>query len=246
MPQLLVPMRWADLDVVNHVNNSRYAGYTAEARAVLERDGDLPSGLPPGTVSIQFVAPLLLSTAPVVVESRYADGVLEQEVRHDGPRGAGTLHARVTTTFTGGPPLGADTGDDADAPAWRHSEVHVRQRDIGPYGRPGQEQLFEIYQESRVLFFGTRPPSMGDGSFVLVHITAEAGAPLTWRGRTYPVRSRVASVGTRSFVVETEIVEDGTTYLRGRAVVVGFDVATETSRAITAPQREQILAMNGD
>ena len=61
-----IPMRWADLDSLNHVNNVVYLAYAQNARAVI--DG-LPQG-PIGATTVEFKRPLLLGRRPVVVTTR--------------------------------------------------------------------------------------------------------------------------------------------------------------------------------
>ena len=55
--EIHIPMRWADLDQLNHVNNVVYVDYAMEARAQLVDDGHLDAGLPIRHVRVDFMRP---------------------------------------------------------------------------------------------------------------------------------------------------------------------------------------------
>ena len=62
------PLRWADLDLLGHVNNVTYLDYVAEAREALF------AGLPAGRAAVsryqvEFLKPLVFSRTPVLVDS---------------------------------------------------------------------------------------------------------------------------------------------------------------------------------
>src|SRR4051812_5393984 len=61
-------MRWADMDLLGHVNNVKYLEYVAEAREALF------AGLSAGRAAVsshrvQFVSPLVFRRRPVLVDS---------------------------------------------------------------------------------------------------------------------------------------------------------------------------------
>jgi len=65
------PLRWADLDLLGHVNNVRYADYLREARADLLRAAGVDLGLAGPRVvrqELTFRAPLLFGAEPIVVD----------------------------------------------------------------------------------------------------------------------------------------------------------------------------------
>ncbi|QZY28308.1 acyl-CoA thioesterase [Nocardioides coralli] len=106
------PMRWADLDLLGHVNNVVYVDYLQEARVDLLRHHG-PSARPQGGLAegvvvvrheVQFVSPLTFRFRPVhievwVTEVRAASFTLAYEVfsETDGER---QVHARASTLLT--------------------------------------------------------------------------------------------------------------------------------------------------
>ena len=90
------PVRWADLDLLGHVNNVAYVDFLQEARADLFRDHlgglrapDLGEGLVVVRTQVRYREPLLLRFRPVrvevwVVEVRAASFTLAYEVFDEG------------------------------------------------------------------------------------------------------------------------------------------------------------------
>ena len=65
-------MRWADMDLLGHVNNVTYLDYVAEAREQLFPDS--PTGRAPVTRHrVEFAAPLVFRRRPVLVDSWVTD-----------------------------------------------------------------------------------------------------------------------------------------------------------------------------
>jgi acyl-CoA thioester hydrolase len=56
-------------------------------------------------------------------------------------------------------------------------------------------------------------------------------------GERLPVRSWVTRLGTRSFTMRQELVQDDAVAIRLDAVLVVFDIATDSSRALTDDER---------
>jgi len=104
-------MRWADLDMLGHVNNVVYVDYLQEARVDMLRvhaRSPQTQGLAEGVVvvshQVTYVAPLLFDFGPVYVETwvteiRAASFTLAYEVfrERDGER---TVHLRASTVLT--------------------------------------------------------------------------------------------------------------------------------------------------
>src|SRR5690348_11101629 len=61
-------MRWADMDMLGHVNNVRYLDYVAEAREQLLR-GTPAAHAPVRRHQVEFSAPLVFRRRPVLVDS---------------------------------------------------------------------------------------------------------------------------------------------------------------------------------
>ncbi len=105
-------MRWADMDLLGHVNNVVYVDYLQEARVdLLRHHGPSPTaedGLVEGVVvvrhEVQFLAPLTFRFRPVsievwVTEVRAASFTMAYEVFHETDEGR-TVYARASTVLT--------------------------------------------------------------------------------------------------------------------------------------------------
>ena len=105
-------MRWADLDLLGHVNNVVYVDYLQEARVDLLRhhgpaaqaEGGLVEGVVVVRHEVQYAAPLSFRFRPVsievwVTEVRAASFTLAYEVFEETDRGR-TVHARASTVLT--------------------------------------------------------------------------------------------------------------------------------------------------
>ncbi len=109
------PIRWADLDVLGHVNNVRYVDYLQEARVDLLRahrwsgDRDATSDVEEGILVVRhevtYLAPLLFSERPVLIECwvtdiRPAAFTMGYEVCHEDPdTGDRTVYLRAKTVL---------------------------------------------------------------------------------------------------------------------------------------------------
>ncbi|MDP3894040.1 thioesterase family protein [Nocardioides sp.] len=106
------PLRWADLDLLGHVNNVIYVDYLQEARIDMllthapdPRMGDLAEGVVVVRHDVQFVAPLTLRAEPVridvwVTEIRAATFTMAYEVYDEDDSGGRTVYLRATTVLT--------------------------------------------------------------------------------------------------------------------------------------------------
>ena len=106
------PLRWADLDLLGHVNNVKYVDYLQEARAALLRaclraaGVDRHEGDPYVVVrhEVTFRAPLLFGPDPVAVESwvsqiRAGSFTLDHEIFHEDAEGVRTVYLRARTVL---------------------------------------------------------------------------------------------------------------------------------------------------
>ena len=103
-------MRWADLDMLGHVNNVTYVDYLQEARVDMlriharsQQTDHLAEGVVVASHQVHYVAPLLFDFTPVLVEVwvteiRPASFTLAYEVfrEHDGKR---TTYLRATSVL---------------------------------------------------------------------------------------------------------------------------------------------------
>jgi acyl-CoA thioester hydrolase len=106
------PLRWADLDLLGHVNNVKYVDYLQEARGFLLRACLAAAGIDrhegdPYVVvrhEVSFRAPLMFGSRPVAIESwvsavRSASFTLDHEVFHEDADGARTVYLRARTVL---------------------------------------------------------------------------------------------------------------------------------------------------
>ena len=256
------PMRWADLDMLGHVNNVTYLDYVAEARhRVLDgAPGEEP--LPVTRHRVEFVSPLVLRREPVLVDSWLTSddrggAVLHHEV-HDGSQDR-VVHLRVSSDLDGTRP-----GDRARLEAalsayagvaheWRpvaesaprsgdEFPVTVRFADLDRAGHVRDVALVEFFQEARIKYFW-RLHTRGEewSHHVVARTDLELLAPVPHRHEPYLVRSWIAHVGSRSFTVSSELLDQGGAALaRASVVMVTFDKETQRSRPMTGSQRERL------
>ena len=106
------PLRWADLDLLGHVNNVVYVDYLQEARVDMLRvqrapnaaSDDLAEGVVVVRHEVAYVTPLAFRFAPVRIESwvteiRAASFTIAYEVFDDGRRGP-AVYLRASTVLT--------------------------------------------------------------------------------------------------------------------------------------------------
>jgi acyl-CoA thioester hydrolase len=260
------PLRWADMDLLGHVNNVTYLDYVAEAREALF-DGHPAGRAPVLQHQVDFVRPLVFRREPVLVDTwvtDIADDVvaLAHEV-YDEP-GDGESQRRVylrATTVLRHRLSAAETdlAEQARGPAleWRpisggaHPEpdvstLTVRRSDVDETGQARAGVFFEYVQEARIRYLMDLH-SRGDrwSSHVVARTDVDYRGPVTRRPEPYEVLTWVAHVGTRSFTVCSEV-RDGDQVLATAAVVmVTFDPETQRTAEMAEDQRarlEQALA----
>lgn len=105
-------IRWADMDVLGHVNNVVYADYLQEARVDMLRvhargpaTGALADALVIVSNRLIYLAPLVFDGRPVQIECwvtdlRAAVATLNYEVYRDAPDGGRTVYLRASTVMT--------------------------------------------------------------------------------------------------------------------------------------------------
>lgn len=107
-------MRWADLDLLGHVNNVVYVDYLQEARVDMLRThgpaahtGELAEGVVVVRHEVQYLAPLEFGFRPVSIESwvteiRAATFTMAYEIFHPDPEAEGgrRVYARASTVLT--------------------------------------------------------------------------------------------------------------------------------------------------
>lgn len=228
-----LPMRWADLDQLGHVNNVTYVDYASEARAVHVAAGELPDRTVT-TLTMEYLRPLLLSRAPVRVTS-VDDG--ERLVQEIAPATSASPYARATWHTEPLPTVDlSGVGETYD--------LRVRRSDLGTDGDVTAEALFELAQEARIASIAraakTSDGTAGSGRYVVARVDVERGSAFTWGAEATVARSTVTRVGRSSFTVTT-LFDEGRQG-RADAVLVGFDLQTQTSRVLGAEERAVLEA----
>ncbi|GAB3768903.1 acyl-CoA thioester hydrolase [Nocardioides ginsengisegetis] len=108
------PMRWADMDLLGHVNNVVYVDYLQEARVDMLRthgpaatSAELTDGVVVVRHEVTYRAPLTFRFAPVriecwVTEIRAASFTMAYEIFHEDPEveGGRRVYLRATTLLT--------------------------------------------------------------------------------------------------------------------------------------------------
>jgi len=105
------PMRWADLDMLGHVNNVVYVDYLQEARVDMfrshgQRDsGELTEGVVVVRHEVNYQAPLTFRFRPVkiecwVTEIRAATFTMAYEVFHDDGEAGRVVYLRAATVLS--------------------------------------------------------------------------------------------------------------------------------------------------
>jgi acyl-CoA thioester hydrolase len=255
------PLRWADMDLLGHVNNVTYLDYVAEAREALL------AGHPAATASVvrhrvEFVKPLVFHRRPVLVDtwlsSTSTDEVeLSHEV-YDAPvddESERTVYVRATTVLAH-----RLTEDEAAileptrAPGheWRpvpgeirpardEYSLTVRRSDLDPEGTARPGVFFEYVQEARIRYImnlHTRGEKWTQ--HVIARTDLDYFAPLAYRRQPYSVHSWVAHLGSRSFTVESEVRDGEQVLARASVVMVTFDLETQGTAEMAAEQRARL------
>jgi len=255
------PLRWADLDLLGHVNNVTYLDYVEEAREALFE------GLPAARAAVSryqvdFVKPLVFRRTPVLVDSWVTDVgddqvALAHEV-YDAPADGDserTTYLRATTVLAHR--LTADEraiAEQVTGPAheWRPLpteerpaggvyDLTVRRTDLDERGEARASVFFEYFQEARIRYLmdlHTR------GERWTQHVIARTDidylAPAHHRQEPYSVHSWVGNLGSRSFTIRSEVRDDDRVLASAAVVMVAFDMETQRTTEMAASQRERL------
>lgn len=177
-------LRWADLDLVGHVNNVAYLDYLQEARIAFFGDHGVRAtegeGLVVARHAVEFAAPLAYTRRPVCVDTWVSDVragsfTLEHELyaERDGirttyVRAASRLAAlvldagrprRLTAeerTFLEGfrGPATLEPKELATGGGRHVSEIAVRWSDLDAFRHVNNVKYLEYFQEARLRYFG--------------------------------------------------------------------------------------------
>ncbi|GAB2986952.1 acyl-CoA thioesterase [Nocardioides montaniterrae] len=260
------PLRWADLDLLGHVNNVRYLDYLRAARDDVLHAAALdlgPAGLAVGRHELTFLAPLHYGPEPVVVDVwlsslEDASAVLEYAVHDGSPQPVTFLRARSFVSGAGLAALAAyvepgeeptrPTPPSAQADPERSFALHLRAGDLDVTGHASDVSCVEYFQEARIDFLRRLLGELPDTSVGLRWVVAQTDldylAPIAPSRTPYGVASRLAKVGNKSLVIESVLRDtDGTAYAAARVVLVVFDPVTQRSAEPPAGYREVLEAL---
>ncbi|MGA8987402.1 acyl-CoA thioesterase [Aeromicrobium sp.] len=232
-----LPMRWADLDSLNHVNNVVYVDYAAESRALLIADGLVPDR-PASRVTVRFVRPLLLSRRPVTIVSTIDGEVITQEicVEREGTR---TVFAEVVSV------LGESATVERHEPVLTPFPARIRRSDVDVTGMVSATKVFELFQESRVLLLADGAGTIAPGRFVVGTVDVSYVRPIIWRPEPYDVRNWLSRIGGSSLTIESELSNGDTVLARATSVLVGFDLPSQRSRTLSDQEKAHFVALLG-
>lgn len=233
LPDHVIHMRWADLDVLNHVNNVRYLDYVDDARSRLIHEIGPERVL--SRCDIEFIRPLELTALPILVTSVIDDhGALQQEIVVDHEEGR-VVYARVHSD------LAVERAPLEVLPAESNKVYfHARACDVTD-GSIGNAPVFGLFQEARILSLGRREKKRPGGPIVVARSTVRYAAPIAMRHRPYEIRSVIERMGRASVTMRMQIVEDGRALAETHVVFVGFDAKTQKSRVFEEVERAYMI-----
>jgi acyl-CoA thioester hydrolase len=118
----------------------------------------------------------------------------------------------------------------------RHEHpVQLRWSDPDSLGHVNHARALSLIEDARLAMADRAP---GQGSLILARLEVDYLRQLYYRVGERPcVSSWVTRLGTKSFTVRQELVQDDQVAIRADVVMVMFDFATDTSRALTEDER---------
>lgn len=256
-------LRWADLDLLGHVNNVTYLSYLAEARH------DLTRSLGLGLLSVRghgihYVAPLPFGVRPVSVAASVASlgsdsVVLATEVYDESSVLVRATTHLAATDAAGGRRLlteheraalaGLVVEQPPESPHWqasRHEErghwaVAVRQRDLATSGHVSDVAVFEYFQEARIRLMGNLaravPREERAGRSVVVRADVELLRPMPWRPEGYDAWTWLVGLGRSSVTMQSDLTDGLGVVARARVVLVAWDPESGRSRELPPSHR---------
>ncbi len=120
----------------------------------------------------------------------------------------------------------------------------VRFSDVDIYGHVNNVKYFEFYQEARLAYLTAMGRAEDEGRFAVVvaRVNVDYKRPILFRSEPYAVESWISRVGNSSFDLRAEIKDGDTVLSRADAVLVTFDLKTQTARKLSETERERLEA----
>ena len=118
--------------------------------------------------------------------------------------------------------------------------MQLRWSDPDSYGHVNHARALGLLEDARLAMAGGAP-SVAAGrqpDVILARLEVDYLRQLYYRaGERLCVRSWVTRIGTKSLTMRQELVQDDEVAIRLDAVLVVFDIATDTSRPLTEEER---------
>lgn len=221
-----VPLRWADLDSMRHVNNVRFLDIAIAAEVSADPSTGRSAPFTPRHVVVDYARPVTNVHQSLVVQNHAHAAIAEQRIYE-----AHGSHLELCATVT---TAALPTAEPDPSGAWPfQTTIALRDSDVGRDGHVGRAACFELAQEARIGLLRDLLDSGAGGDFVIAHVELDLVSPLTGDTASHPVACAVTHIGQRSLVVATSV---GYGAIRARAVNVAFDAAAGTSRQLTADE----------
>ena len=119
--------------------------------------------------------------------------------------------------------------------------VQLRWSDPDTYGHVNHARVLSLLEDAR-LAMGAAAPGAAPGrlpDMILARLEVDYLRQVHYRvGERLSVRSWVVRVGTKSFTMRQELVQDDEVAIRLDAVIVVFDISTDSSRALSDEERD--------
>jgi acyl-CoA thioester hydrolase len=121
-------------------------------------------------------------------------------------------------------------------------DCHVRFSDVDVFGHVNNVKYFEYYQEARIAFVrslgrGEEEPPMGQ---VVARIDVDYKRPMLFRPEPYVIETWVTHIGTSSYGLSGQILDDDQVLSRADVRLVSFDVDANTARALSDAERARL------
>jgi acyl-CoA thioester hydrolase len=113
--------------------------------------------------------------------------------------------------------------------------VQLRWSDPDSLGHVNHARALSLLEDARLAMVNGTP---GDAGLILARLEVDYLRQLYYRaGERLCVRSVVTRLGSKSFTVRQELIQDDEVAIRADVVMVLFDFTTDTSRAMTDQER---------
>jgi acyl-CoA thioester hydrolase len=117
--------------------------------------------------------------------------------------------------------------------------IQLRWSDPDTYGHVNHARALSLLEDARLLMASEGPGVVaGRPDIILARLEVDYLRQLYYRpGERLCVRSWLTRVGTKSFTMRQELIQDDQAAIRLDAVLVLFDITTDSSRPMTDEER---------